>query len=127
MSIRQITLATTDTQAMVHFYNAVLASGLTGFAAYGTTLYRGRLEGTDLLLCPNDIAGVVAEQSRHQFTIGVPDLSTALRAVEETRGSVEDIRREDSTGESEGDTGTGKPTSASLRDPDGNTIELVQD
>lgn len=126
MSIRQITLATIHTEAMVTFYEAVLGSGLTGFAAYGTTLYRGKLGGVDLLFCPNDIAGVVAEQSRHQFTIAVPDLSAALLAADGTEGSVEEVRREGSAGVSAHGVETPTVTSAILRDPDGNTIELVQ-
>jgi len=79
----------------------------------GTTLYRGVLAGIPLLLCPNEIAGVEAEQSRHQLALRVADLSSLLQHVE-TMGGVIDTPAPDSL------------TRAVLRDPDGNTIEVIQ-
>jgi catechol 2,3-dioxygenase-like lactoylglutathione lyase family enzyme len=110
-TITSITLAAHDAAAAADFYNAVFDAGLSAFAAYGATLYRGHLGGVRLVICPNTIAGVRAEQNRHQITIQVPNLAAALEAAYASGGSVD-----------EGD----DPQQVVVRDPDGNTIVLVE-
>ena len=114
-TLSQITLAATNTLAMVDFYRDVFESDLHPIAAYGTTLYRGTLAGVTLLLCPNEIAGVQADQNRHQLTIAVPDLRATLQRVRESGGTLDAAAAEETSN-----------TAASIRDPDGNTIELIQ-
>jgi predicted enzyme related to lactoylglutathione lyase len=113
LQLTQMTLATIRTPEMVKFYDALFGTQLQASEVYGTTLYRGILAGIPLLLCPNEIAGVEAEQSRHQLALRVADLSNLLQQVE-TAGGVIDSPAADSL------------TRAVLRDPDGNTIELIQ-
>ena len=113
IQITQMTLATTHMPEMVRFYDTLFGTELQATEAYGTTLYRGILAGIPLLLCPNDIAGVEAEQSRHQFAFRVANLSALLGLVETTRGRIETPM-------------TDSMTAAVLRDPDGNTIEVTQ-
>ena len=108
-SLVGITLATTETEAMAAFYAGVFAAALEPVAAYGTTLYRGALAGLPLVLCPNTIAGVVAEQSRHQLTLRVARLAPLLDLVAAHGGRV--LAR--------------GGASATVSDPDGNTLELV--
>jgi predicted enzyme related to lactoylglutathione lyase len=113
LQLTQMTLATTHMPEMVRFYNTLFGSELQPTEISGTTLYRGTLAGIPLLLCPNEIAGVEAEQSRHQLAIRVAELTTLLELVETAGGSLETPI-------------TDSMTSAILRDPDGNTIEITQ-
>ena len=113
LQITQMTLATTNMPEMVKFYDTLFNTEFQATQAYGATLYRGTLAGIPLLLCPNEIAGVEAEQSRHQFAFRVADLSALLKLVKTTNGRIETPI-------------TDSMTSAILRDPDGNTIEITQ-
>ena len=113
VQLTQMTLATTRTPEMVKFYDSLFGTTLQATEVHGTTLYRGTLAGIPLVICPNEIAGVEAEQSRHQLTLRVADLSSLLQMVEAAGGIIES-------------TTTDSLTSAILRDPDGNTIEVTQ-
>lgn len=113
VQLTQMTLATTRTTEMVKFYNALFGTELQLTEAYGTTLYNGSLAGVPLVICPNEIAGVQAEQSRHQLAFRVADLAAILSQVESAGGSIE--------------TPMSDPLAqAILRDPDGNTIEVIE-
>lgn len=113
VQLSQITLATTRTPEMVKFYDTLFSTALQARDVYGTTLYRGSLAGIPLIICPNEIAGVEAEQSRHQLALRVVDLSSLLQNVERAGGVIETPAAD-------------SLTSAILRDPDGNTIEVIQ-
>lgn len=110
-TLARLTLATTQTEAMAAFYSGVFAADLQPVAAYGTTLYRGALAGVALVLCPNTVAGVQAEQSRHQLTLSVPRLAPVLERVLAHGGRV---------------LSPASPAGTTIADPDGNTLELVQ-
>lgn len=112
--LKKITIAATNITEMATFYTSVFNAGLTPIEAYGTTLYTGQLCGFDLLLCPNSIAGVEAQQNRQQFDIEVPDIESALKAAETSGGKIKDPL-------------TINPIQniASVTDPDGNTIVLT--
>jgi catechol 2,3-dioxygenase-like lactoylglutathione lyase family enzyme len=115
MQLLQMTLAATNVPAMVAFYDAVLDARLQPVTAYGTTLYRGAVAGVGLLLCPNEIAGVAAEQSRHQLRLRVPDLARAMERARASGGSLDgEVMEADGVRQ------------AAVRDPDGNTLELEQ-
>ena len=113
IQLTQMTLATTRTLEMVRFYNALFGAHLQAVESYGTTLYYGTLAGIPLVICPNEIAGVKAEQSRHQLTLRVADLLGLLQIVEIAGGGVHTAPAE-------------SVISAILRDPDDNTIEVIQ-
>ena len=106
----ELSLAATDVQAMVRFYDTLFDAGLQPSEAFGTTFHRGALHGVAFVLAPNDLAGVEARQNRHQFVYAVTDLSAFLARVTEAGGTVRD-----STG-----------TVATVLDPDGNTL-VVKD
>ncbi len=112
-NLTQITLATVRTPEMVRFYDTLFGAQLQAVRAYGATLYHGALAGIPFVICPNEIAGVEAQQSRHQLTFRVADLSGLLQIVEIAGGSVHTSAAESVIG-------------AILRDPDGNTIEVIQ-
>ena len=113
VQLTQMTLATTHTVEMVKFYDILFGTGLQSNEAYGTVLYYGVLAGISLTICPNEIAGVQAEQSRHQLAFRVADLAVILSQVEAAGGSIETPMSD-------------ALTQAILRDPDGNTIEVRQ-
>lgn len=113
IQLTQMTLATTRTREMVKFYNTLFGAHLQAIEASGTTLYHGTLAGIPFVICPNEIAGVEAEQSRHQLTLRVADLFGLLQIVEIAGGGIHTSAAE-------------SVISAILRDPDGNTIEVVQ-
>ena len=113
IQLTQMTLATTRTTEMVKFYDTLFGTALQAREVYGTTLYRGSLAGIPLIICPNEIAGVQAEQSRHQLTFRVVDLSYLLQNVELAGGIIETQA-------------TDSLTRTILRDPDGNTLEVIQ-
>jgi predicted enzyme related to lactoylglutathione lyase len=113
MVATQITLAATNIDAMVRFYTAVLGIELRPVDAYGTTLYRGALHGVSFVLCPNSLAGVQAEKSRHQFTYAVADLAATVAGAVAAGGAVDEAAQ-------------GNADSATLLDPDGNSIVFVQ-
>jgi predicted enzyme related to lactoylglutathione lyase len=68
-----------------------------------------------MVMCPNEVACVEARQNRHQFRFVVDDIERMIGIVALSGGeSLDDLVR------SEGSKSVG------LRDPDGNTIELIQ-
>lgn len=106
MKLTRITLAVNHMDAMVQFYNAALGAGLV--PVEGTPFYQGQLAGMTLLLCPNSIANVVAEQNRHQFKLSVSDWELVMNLALTNKGTLLDKSE----------------TGVTLVDPDGNTIEI---
>jgi predicted enzyme related to lactoylglutathione lyase len=118
LTITRITLVANNLPAMLKFYNTVFETKLEPTAAFGAgapALYQGRLAGVNLLLCPNEIAKVKAEQNRHQLRLSVSDLAETLKRVRNAGGTV-DGQITEAAGE----------RLVAVRDPDGNTIELTQ-
>lgn len=114
LKLSQITLAATRLNAMVDFYNGSFEASLLPFEGYNTTLYRGTLGGIPFLICPNEVAGVRAEQGRHQLHLTVSNLRQAAARVEEMGGTVlEEMQDEDGA------------RVITVRDPDGNTLVLT--
>jgi predicted enzyme related to lactoylglutathione lyase len=114
-TLTDLTLAATDMAGMVAFYNALFKAELQPVRAYGTTLYRGRLGRLGLLLCPNEIAGVEAEQNRHQLRFRAAQFEQALAQAKAAGGTLR--------GEVMGEVGK---RLAAVVDPDGNTLELSE-
>ena len=111
----QLTLATTRTHEMVQFYTTVFALDLQPVSSYGTTLYKGMLHDATFVLCPNALAGVQADQSRHQFTYTVSDLAALVQRTIAAGGTVQqEVAASD------------RPATTTVRDPDGNSIVFIQ-
>jgi len=115
LTLAQITLAATNLEAMASFYNATFAADLRPIAAHGTTLYRGALHNVVFLLCPNSLAGVEAAQNRHQFTYAVTDLDAVLARATGAGGSLSGAPQQQAG-----------QRSATVIDPDGNTVVFTQ-
>lgn len=114
--LTQITLAAFDVHEMVHFYSAVFDCDFQEFEAFGAKLYKGSLADFDLLICPNRIAGIQAEQNRHQLKFSVRNIVRTMEFALEAGGTVLNEITEDHQGF----------RIAAVRDPDGNTLEFEQ-
>lgn len=116
LGIGKVTLAVTNTEKMVVFYENVYKCSFSEFDVNGTILYSGTLAGIKLLLCPNTLADVKAEQSRHQFELIVSDADQLVRAALASGGKLQ--------GKIEI---TGNRKTATIIDPDGNTTVFIQE
>ncbi len=116
MRMTGLTIATVNMKEMVKFYNAVFAAQLKETVHIGPEqFYGGKIGDIELTLCPNAIAGVIAEQNRQQFRFEVSDIKVVIECGLANHGS--EINPVD---EYKG------AKVASLADPDGNTIEFVE-
>jgi predicted enzyme related to lactoylglutathione lyase len=111
MYIQRITLAVEDMDSMVEFYNAIFECGLEPIE--GSPLTKGRFADLELVVCPNSVAGVIAEQNRHQFRLVVEDADALATRIEAAGGSV--VNRD----------ARGGKALVGVADPEGNTYELV--
>jgi predicted enzyme related to lactoylglutathione lyase len=112
--LARITVATTRMSAMVRFYNDVFHARMKEVEIGGVTMHLGYVAGVELLLCPNDVSKVKADLNRHMLRLRVGDFDAALKRVQGSGGTV-DAAPVLMSGE----------RVVAVRDPDGNTIELV--
>ena len=110
----RMTLAVDDIDTMAAFYDDVFGCRFEAVPAFGTTLFRGRLGGLVLVLCPNSLARIQAEQSRHQLHLVVDNVSNFADRAEECGGRAELYTR------------AGGELVAVITDPEGNSIELMR-
>ncbi|MEM6431722.1 MAG: VOC family protein [Deinococcota bacterium] len=115
VKIQRVTLAATQVAAMVAFYNAVLDANLSELDGM-PSFYQGNLGQLNLLVCPNTVAEVVAEQNRQQFLVEVTDIEDVVNAATQHGGTLMD----------DGITRDEHAARAALYDPDGNSLELIQ-
>lgn len=111
MKLTGITIAITNMDSMVAFYNAVFNAQLTPQGPF----YSGKLADFDLLMCPNQFAGVEAKQNRQQFKFMVDDVQAIIDSGVRAGGQQIDTVQE-----------ANNLRVGSLRDPDGNSIEFYQ-
>lgn len=113
MKIDKFTIAVTNMEDMVNFYNIVLDAQIK--AIEGTPFYAGQLIGTELLFCPNFITEIEADKNRIQFRLVVDDVEEIVNKASTTGGS------------EYGDCSKTEQFIAwGISDPDGNSIELIQ-
>lgn len=109
--LKRIAFAITDMPTMVEFYNQVFDTDLQPVGERkALQFYRGTLAGIDVLFCPNEIAKVVAESTRHQLCLQVDDLQATIDAAIAHGGT---------------QTSEIKDGFAAICDPEGNSIELI--
>ena len=116
MQLVGLTIAAINMTRMVRFYNAVFDAGLKATVHIGDEqFYAGTFCGMKVTFCPNTIAGVIAEQNRQQFRFQVTDIHAVMETGIANHGSeinpIEEYKG---------------AKVASLADPDGNTIEFVE-
>ncbi len=116
VTIEQITIAATNPDKMVAFYNAVLDANLKPFEPFpGATFYSGNFAGIPLTVCPNTVAGVEAKQNRQQFQFRVDNVHDTFVAALNHHGT------ELTAIEEQAD-----KLICSVYDPDGNSIVFTQ-
>ena len=112
-----MTLAVHDFDAMREFYAAVCGIEWVELElAPGMSILRAELAGLTIQLCPASVAGVTAGDFRHQLRFTVGDLAVAIVAAEAKGGQLHGERVETET-----------MRHVALRDPDGNTLELIEE
>ncbi len=111
VKLKRIVFAVTDMPSMVDFYNHVFDADLQPVGEpQPLQFYRGTLAGIDVLFCPNEIAKVVAESTRHQLCLLVDDLQGTINTAI-AHGGVQ--------------TGAIENGVTAICDPEGNSIELA--
>ena len=111
----RIAIAATKIEEMRRFYNLVFEANFEVQATEMGNFYQGQLAGLALTLVPNTVAKVVAEQNRQQLSLLVDNVEAVLAKAEQ------------SGGKRLGDVLSGPAGyQAAIIDPDGNTIELLQ-
>ena len=113
--LQRIVVACVEVDAMADFYRAVLDTPFERVDAGPFHLYNGDLGGVGICLLPAGVAGIEADENRHQLTITVDALEPVIDQATAHGGSLLDDITE------RGDT-----RSCSVRDPDGNSLEFVE-
>lgn len=113
-ALAQITQAAVDIEAVVRFYNAVFDAELVPVPLQDTTVYRGTLLGTTFVVCPEELAGVQADRSRHQLSFTVPDLADTVERALAAGGTLFDEAQ------------AGDAAVVTVLDPDSNSIVFVE-
>lgn len=111
MEIDKITIAVGSMDAMVEFYTKTFGAVLEPAGP----MRRGRMGSLQLLFCPKEVAGVTAEQNTIQLRFVVGDLNATVRRASESGGCEIGERKT-----------LGTARLAAIRDPDGNSIELIE-
>ncbi len=106
VSVDKVVIAVGKPEAMAKFYTEVFGAKLQGMAMQGTTLYSGTLGNLELVLCPKEIAGIQADQNTIQLRFVVHDVAKTMEAAVKAGGQ--------------------KIDAGSIRDPDGNSMELIR-
>jgi predicted enzyme related to lactoylglutathione lyase len=112
IQLERMTIAASDVDAMLKFYNAVFDAGFEPM--FNSPLYMGLIGGVEAILCPNTIAQVDAKQSRIQLRLRVDDIDEIIEKAKANGGTV----FQDSANEN--------ARIGALRDPDGSSIEIIQ-
>lgn len=113
--IDRVTIAVGDQERMVNFYSRLFQMSFTAIEVGGFTLHRGQMApGLELQLCPKALAGIGATQNIHQLRFVVDDLGGYLASAVDAGGEL--------IGEL---TSEGGRRLGSVRDPDGNSLELI--
>lgn len=111
----RITIAVGEQERMVRFYGQLFQTTFTAIDCGSFSLHRGKVgDGLELQFCPKAVAGIGATQNIHQLRFVVPDLGRCLAAAVDAGG----VLLGDVTSE-------GGRRCAALRDPDGNSLELI--
>jgi predicted enzyme related to lactoylglutathione lyase len=114
ISLVHFTLASDHAEASMMFYRAVFEEEFVPVAIGDATLYRGSLAGMGMVICPSEMAAVVANRSRHQLQFQVDDVGQLVERCEATGGRVHTPLMDHN----------GRDY-AVVCDPDNNTIEFV--
>lgn len=113
--IEGLTIAISNMEQMLQFYQRVFDLKFERQDQFGTVLYSSNWDNLKLLFCPKEITGVSVNRNRQQFDIIVANLDTILQVVQQNGGS---LMHEIQTTETQKAVG--------IMDPDGNSIVLKE-
>ena len=116
ITLENITMAVTNLDEMVVFYNAVFETELHPTEPHpGIRAFSGTIAGIEWVLVPNTVAQVDAQQNRHQLQFMVTDAEKTIERAIANGGTPID-EAEERNGRIAG----------SVYDPDGNSLVFVQ-
>jgi len=113
--IDRITMAITNMEEMVQFYQNVLPLKLYPEVRGDYTIYLGKVGDVEIIFCPKEIAGVNAAINTIQVRFVVPNVGKAFKNGLAGEGLEISNPQE-----------IGGDIHAALRDPDGNSLELIE-
>ena len=113
--IDKITIAIENIEKTVNFYTNTFGLKLQEIDCGDFKMYAGKIDTIQVLFCPKSIAGISATENTIQLRFTVDDIkSTMEKGICFGGAKISDIEEV-----------SGVQTSA-LRDPDGNSIEVIQ-
>ncbi len=113
--IDKITIAIENIKQTVEFYSKTFCIDLNEIDCGDFKMYIGKIGDIQMLFCPKSIAGITATENTTQLRFVVEDIKSILKKGIQFGGlQISNIQKEN-----------GVKTSA-LRDPDGNSIEIIQ-
>jgi len=113
--IDKITIAIENIKDTIEFYSGTFDLELTEIDCGDFKMYTGAINGIQLLFCPKSIAGVTATENTIQLRFVVANIESTIEQGINLGGTILNNIQDDN----------GIRTAA-LRDPDGNSIEIVQ-
>ncbi|MBS1494465.1 MAG: VOC family protein [Bacteroidetes bacterium] len=113
--LSKITIACTDILKMTEFYSKVFNIRFAEHEFPGFKMYSSKITDINFLFCPNEIAGVIAEQNRHQFDYVTDNIQEVIDNTLSSGGSMHGELQKSDNG-----------SSVTVLDPDGNTINFIQ-
>ncbi len=115
MIIDKITIAVAKMEQMRGFYTKAFNVNFNEIDCGDFSMWIGKLGDIQLLLCPKDIAGIKADENTIQLRFVVEDIKASFENGIASGGSIlNEIQTENEI------------LTACFRDPDGNSIELIQ-
>lgn len=115
ITIDKITIAAGRIMETVRFYANTFSIEIKETPAYGTMLYKGVVGNVELLFCPKEFAGISANENTIQLRFSVKNAEELYKNALKNGGTeitpvkqVLDVKI------------------ASFRDPDGNSIEVIE-
>jgi predicted enzyme related to lactoylglutathione lyase len=115
LKIDKLTIAVTNIDSMGIFYSNLLDIKMEKIDLGDTFLLKGNTDNFELLLCPKAIAGIDATQNNIQLRFQVENLSQITTQCVESGGTIINEITEST-----------EVNIGAVRDPDGNSIELIQ-
>jgi len=115
MYIDKITIAIEKIIETIVFYKETFNLDLNEIDCGDFEMFVGKLDNIQILFCPKNIAGITATENTVQLRFVVEDIDIVMEKGLQFGGSkLNEIKEQN-----------GVKTSA-LRDPDGNSIEIIQ-
>jgi predicted enzyme related to lactoylglutathione lyase len=113
--LSKITIACTNISQMIAFYSKVFNVKFAEHEFSDFKMYSVNITDINFLFCPNEIAGVTAEQNRHQFDYTTDNIQEVIDNALSSGGSLHSELQKSDIG-----------SSVTVSDPDGNTINFIQ-